>query len=176
MIRQLQYFKKVFVPKTIEPRIQECAINHLKVRDIGKLRDKYEGQRYYDILRLDIISEYVFEKHLSLGDFDWESRLSKNYKRKSYQFEGQEINLVNFSIGTFPKFDPDSISNVVFVYIKPELKCYISGFASKKLISEVSQKPLEYNPLNPELKEIRDFKDLVRFENKDDLKIIINSF
>ncbi len=165
MIRQIQYFNKVFVPKFIEAKIQECAIEHLGVRDIGKLRDKFEGQRYYDSLRLDIISEFVFEKFLDLGDFEWDKRRIKNYQRNSYEFGIHQIKVVNFSVGSFPKLNPQAISNIVFTYIKPDLKCYISGIGTREIISNISESPLEYNPLNPELKEIRDFKKLVPFED-----------
>ena len=173
MIRQIQYFKRVPVPKSIEIKIQECAIDHLQVRDIGKLRDKYEGQRYYDLLRLDIISEFAFEKHVGLGDFDWQKRMNKNYQRKSYKLGGQVINLVAFSVGTFPKFNPESVSNIVFVYIKPDLKVYISGFGSQEIIHTIAEEPVQYTPLNPEMKEVHDFKSLIPFGNIDDLLQIL---
>ena len=175
VIRQIQYFKRVQVPKSIETKIQECAIEHLQVRDIGKLRDKYEGQRYYDLLRLDIISEFAFEKHVALGDFDWQKRMNKNYQRKSYEIGGQTINLISFSVGTFPRFDPESVSNVVFVYIKPDLKVYISGFGSYEVINSIAVEPLQYSPLNPEMKEVHDFSSLIPFEKLDDLLQIMKA-
>jgi len=165
MIKQVKHFNRIVIPKSIEPLIQECAIKHLGVRDIGKLRDKYEGQRYFDILRKDIISEFAFEKYLNLGKFDWKKRIAKNYLRRIYTFNDESIELINFTINSYPRFDPSKIKNTVFVYIKPDYRVYISGLATKQLILKKSVPPLEYNPLNRELQEIREFDTFIPFSS-----------
>ena len=55
ILNQLTYFKRVSVPKYIESKIQMTALKHLDLSDMGKLRDRMEGQLYYNKLRTDIL-------------------------------------------------------------------------------------------------------------------------
>ncbi len=149
--------------------IQECAFAHLNVRDMGMLRDKFDGQRYFDTLREDIISEFAFEKYINLEKFDWQRREKKSYRRKYYEFNGVTIELVSFNIGTTPKINPSKIDNVVFVCVKPDLRVYISGLANKDLIISRSIPIKPYFPLNPGLQEIKEFTGFILFKNLDEL-------
>ena len=66
ILSQLTHFKRVNIPKYIESKIQTTALKHLDLSDMGKLRDRMEGQFYYTKLRTDIISEFAFENSIKL--------------------------------------------------------------------------------------------------------------
>ena len=84
ILSQLTHFKRVNIPKYIESKIQATALKHLDLSDMGKLRDRMEGQVYYSKLRTDIFSEFAFENIIGIRNFDWEKRSVKSFKRKKY--------------------------------------------------------------------------------------------
>ena len=83
ILNQLTHFKRVNIPKYIESKIQMTALNHLNLTDMGKLRDRMEGQIYYSKLRTDIFSEFAFENLIGIRKFDWEKRSIKSYCEKN---------------------------------------------------------------------------------------------
>jgi hypothetical protein len=169
MLVPIKFFMPISIPRILDSDVQQCAIEHLNVRDIGQLRDKYEGQRYYEKLRMDIFSEYAFEKALEFGDFDWDYRKNKYYSRCTYDFNNNKVNLIHFTSDSLPLVDFNIIQNAVFVYIKPDYKVYLSGVATKKILIENTRSSSIYNPFNKNLKEVSNFKNFLPFKNKEEL-------
>ena len=102
-LKQLSHFNLVRVPKYINNKIQECALSHLKLKDMGQLRDRMEGQMYYNNLRNNILTEYALESILFKSSFDWARRMNINYKRKAYCVDGFNIELITFGKDTLPR-------------------------------------------------------------------------
>lgn len=163
LINQLVYFKRVNIPKYIEANIQLIALKHLDLADMGKLRDRMEGDLYYSSLRNDIFSEYAFENLIGLRKFDWEKRAKKNYLRKKYVFENKTLNLIVFSGDSLPKFSADHVSNCIFVYVNADSRVLVSGLATRSMIdvvvAEKKSKIIEYS----------DFKGLLEYGVANDL-------
>ncbi len=168
LIDQLMFFQPVRIPVYIRSKIQECAINHLELRDMGQLRDRMEGQLYYNRLSDDIMAEYAFEKYIRLGDFDWHLRMNKNYKRKFYDFEFKNLNLIILDGETYPRFDLKRIKSCVFIYLYSESKAWISGLATQKLMEE-------FGVLNDNgITEIQQFENFLPFSNREELQLLLN--
>ena len=136
LIDKLSYFKKVIVPKYIEIEIQSVALKHLKLPDMGKLKDRMEGQLYYDNLKIDLMAEYSFEKAIGLKHFDWSRREKKSYKRKIYNFGDKSLQIETFQGDFLPRINQIAASNIVFVYVNPDNRVYISGIAKKNIINK----------------------------------------
>ena len=167
LIEQLSYFKPVSIPRYIARNIQDCALQHLNLKDMGQLRDRMEGQLYYDKLKNDILAEFAFEGFLGLNKFDWDKRKLKGYKRKYYVIDDCKLNLIVFSSISFPVVNLNHTGLCIFVYINSDSKVYISGLANKsKLTSETN---LNVN----ERTEIRNFQNLSPFANINELKSLI---
>jgi len=162
ILNQLAYFKRVSVPKYIESKIQMTALNHLNLSDMGKLRDRMEGQIYYDKLRTDIIAEFAFENFIGIRNFDWEKRSNKRYKRKKYIFEDKELNLISLENENLPKISVEHIKNCVFVYVLDNW-VLLSKLATKSYINEIAEKN------NSKIIKISEFKDLIEFSSFDEL-------
>lgn len=164
LLNQLIYFKRVNVPKYIEAKIQTTALKHLSLPDMGKLRDRMEGQSYYNKLRVDIFSEYAFENIIGIRNFDWEKRSIKSYKRKKYIFEDKVLDIITFVNNSLPKLSSEHVQNCIFVYINThDNKVLVSGLATKKHISEI------INKKESKIIEISDFKDLIELSSIEDL-------
>jgi hypothetical protein len=117
-----KHFKKVETPKYLDIKIQEIALEHLGLKDMGKLRDTYDAQHYYNILIEEIRCEYAFEKFLGI-DFDFDKRKNRNHPRLQYIFCGKEIQLIPIS-SLKPAIVKKSIPSIL-IYLKPEKFAYI---------------------------------------------------
>ncbi len=163
ILNQLTYFKRVSVPKYIESKIQMTALKHLDLSDMGKLRDRMEGQLYYNKLRTDILAEFAFENIIGIRYFDWEKRISKSFKRKKYIFENKELNIILFENENFPKISTEHINNCIFAYVNIDNRVLLSRLATKSYISEIAKKK------NQKIIEITEFQNLIEFSTIDEL-------
>ncbi|WP_320019655.1 hypothetical protein [Labilibaculum manganireducens] len=163
LLNQLVYFKRVNIPKYIEANIQSIALKHLELPDMGKLRDRMEGQLYYSRLREDIFSEYAFENLIGLRKFDWDKRTKKNYNRKKYVFENKTLNLVLFAGNSLPKFSADHVSNCIFVHVNTDSRVLVSGLATKSMIDKMTVEQ------DSRIIEFADFKGLLEYNSMEEL-------
>ncbi len=163
ILNQLTHFKRVNIPKYIESKIQMTALNHLNLTDMGKLRDRMEGQIYYSKLRTDIFSEFAFENLIGIRKFDWEKRSIKSYKRKKYIFENKVLNIIPFTNENLPKISAEHVKNCIFVYVNVDNRVLLSGLATKSYINEIASKK------NSKIIEISDFQNLIDFTSVEDL-------
>jgi len=136
-INQLHSFQKVSVPKYIDVKIQNVALKHLELPDMGKLKDRMDGQLYYDKLKIDLLAEYAFENIVGIKKFDWIKRENKNYRRKQYDFNRKVLKLITFVGENLPTLNEESANNYVYVYVNPDNRVYISGLATKNILKEL---------------------------------------
>lgn len=162
ILNQLAHFNRVSVPKYIESKIQLTALSHLNLNDMGKLRDRMEGQSYYNKLRADIVAEFAFENIIGIRNFDWEKRRVKNYKRKKYFFENKELNIIVFENENLPKISIDHVKNCVFVYVNID-RVFLSKLATESHLKEIAKKKKSL------IIEITDFQDLIEFSSINEL-------
>lgn len=163
VLKQLTYFNRVNVPKHVESKIQMTALNHLDLSDMGKLRDRMEGQSYYNKLKTDIFAEFAFESIIGIRNFDWEKRSRKSYKRKIYIFENKELNIILFENENFPKINTEQINNYIFAYVNMDNRVLLSRLATKSYITDIAMGK------NEKVIEITDFQNLIEFSSIDDL-------
>lgn len=163
ILKQLTYFNRVNVPKYIESKIQMTALNHLDLSDMGKLRDRMEGQSYYNKLKTDIYAEFAFESIIGIRNFDWEKRSIKSFKRKKYIFDNKELNIILFENENFPKINTEQINNYIFAYVNMDNRVLLSRLATKSYIIDIAMKK------NEKVIEITDFQNLIEFSSIDDL-------
>jgi hypothetical protein len=140
-ISKLPFFNKVIIPKYIELKIQNIALKHLELQDMGQLKDRMEGQLYYDKLKVDLLAEFAFEKIIGIKEFNWAKREYKFFKRKHYEFNGNILKIVTFQGSNLPKINQVSDSNSIFAYVNPDNRVYISGLATVTLLKDLKSAP-----------------------------------
>ncbi len=163
IFNQLSYFKRINIPKYIESKIQIIALKHLNLSDMGKLRDRMEGQLYYNKLRTDIFSEFAFENTIGIRKFDWEKRSIKSFVRKKYIFENKVLNIIPFVNENLPIISSEHLKNCIFAYVNIDNRVLLSGLATKSQLNEISDKQ------QSKIIEISEFKNLIEFSSKEDL-------
>ena len=167
LIRRIAHFQSVKIPRYIIGKIQDCALKHLNVKDMGKLRDRMEGQTYYERLMNDIIAEYAFENIIGLPNFDWEKRMVKSYKRKVYSFGNEQLNLINFCDNALPRFEKNEVDNGVFVFVNPDSKVLVSGLATRAELSAYARDKMKG------MAEFSNFEQLTPFSSVEELTALI---
>ncbi|MCK0179107.1 hypothetical protein MWU50_07385 [Flavobacteriaceae bacterium S0862] len=162
-LKQLSHFSIVRVPKYISGKIQECALNHLNLKDMGKLRDRMEGQMYYNKLMNNILTEYALENILFKSSFDWDKRMNKSYKRKVYSIDGFNIHLITFNSDNYPKISIDHTNLCIMGSATVDSKVYLSGLATSELIKNIGVN------IRNNIFEIRTFDKFLKFSTQQDL-------
>lgn len=162
ILNQLTHFNRVNIPKYIESKIQSTALVHLDLSDMGKLRDRMEGQSYYNKLRTDIVAEFAFENIIGIRSFDWEKRNHKGFQRKKYFFDNKQLNLIAFENESLPKISIDHVENCVFIYVSVD-RVFMSNLATKSYLNQIS-KNQKSSIIN-----ITEFQDLIEFTSLDEL-------
>jgi hypothetical protein len=164
MIDLKKNFHKIELPRYVEIKIQEVALCHLELEDMGKLRDKYDAQAYYNNLRVDISSEFAFEKFLGFGEFDWEKRRKKSYNRLEYNLFNSIIRLLPFSKDRKIIIPQNQINHHILVYHKPDRHYFIGGLIPKsnikKFINESSNDSILGVQFDPDYDQMRKFENL----------------
>lgn len=163
ILKQLPYFKRVNVPKYIESKIQLTALTHLDLADMGKLRDRMEGQSYYNKLKTDIVAEFAFENLIGIKNFDWKKRSIKSFRRKIYIFENKELNIILFENDHLPKINIEHNTNYIFAYVNMDNRVLLSRLATKSYITKLAKEK------NEEIFEITEFQNLLEFSSIEDL-------
>jgi len=85
IIRLLEQHKSKFIeyipPVKVRNNVTDFALKHLKVVDLFKLRDKFEGQQYYDMIQKRIFSLAAVEKvkNISFLPSDFRTLTNNDY-------------------------------------------------------------------------------------------------
>ena len=132
----LTNFKSIVIPRYIVGNIQSIALGHLKLKDMGQLRDRLDGAAYYKKIYTNICMEFTFEKLIGIKAFDWEKRKPKSYKNGIYLTKNKKIRLINISSTIRPKVNALDFDAFVFVKVIPDSKCYISGVCTIELLKK----------------------------------------
>lgn len=128
----LNTYHRVSINKTYELRIQQKVLELLKLKDMGQLRDKYEGEHYYLILLEKLIGLIALEKHLKIKQTDIEA-ISKTYE-PTITIENNIIDVVTTIFGKFPLIDKKPKRPAIILLNKDNKTIYICGLATTKVL------------------------------------------
>lgn len=149
-------FYRIQTPRYLDVKIQEIALSHLEVKDLGELRDMYDAQTYLNRLTDEIRSEYAFEKFLGI-EFDYRKRIEKKYPRLHYSISGVDFQISYFNSKTNPIIL--SIKPTVLVFLKPEKSAFIGPLLNEEQVENAIS-----NELNPIGRNMTIDLDKINFE------------
>jgi|GEM_PF-6205882 len=129
-------FKSVQVPKYLDQKIQELALEILDLKDMGKLRDTFDAQRFYDSLRNSVRSEYALKKHLGLN-FNLDEIKNRVEPSVLYEFNDRGCKIVPFSSNELPKIPVDQAIPLLMVYLKPEKYAYVGAVITNEQVEKI---------------------------------------
>lgn len=134
-------YPKVSLSISLEKAVQQLAIEKLNVRDIGKLRDRFEGQAFLDNHLLKIGAYMAVLKFLSIKLPKISSDLLN--LDMNVNFESKKLLIVACKAGNLPIIKESDLDKSVIIVIQSKpMNFSIAGIAPRELlVSKEGLKP-----------------------------------
>lgn len=132
---KLSEYPVVYLSRTIEKSVQDLAVEKLQVRDIGQLRDRFEGQAYMDNHLLRIGSYLAVLNHLGIKAPEFSTELFA--LDMSLTIDGVDYNIIACKSGELPVLEKTQLNKpALFVIQKLPTAYSIAGVATLDVLSK----------------------------------------
>lgn len=124
--------------------LKNLALKHLGINNINKLRDRFEGQVYFNNFLIRSYGEIALEKFLGLSVVDLSRKESQRNYIPSIKINSKVITIIAFTFNESPKILKADFDLAVFIVVNLEKRtCDILGFLHRdKLIQFADSKLL----------------------------------
>ena len=132
----LRLYPQVRFSKTDEVLIRNAAMNHLGLTNLNQMRDRYEGQAFFEKTMKNIGGLMSLQKHLNLELIDLD-KVNLGDFQPYIRLDGKKVNINVFDFGNLPLINKKDIKNPVFFIIqKDSLTFLLCGLATKDVIKK----------------------------------------
>ncbi len=111
--------------------IDEIILSHLNLRDLGKLRDRFEGQSFYNKKSRLILAYLGVCKHLNIVPIDIKE-VDLNLFVPYVNYEGNRYEIIVSDFGEFPIVEKHAPEPFMFVIARSNTEFSIVGYCSEK--------------------------------------------
>lgn len=177
VLSNINKFTHVRLTSRNEINIQNVVLKTLKLKDMGELRDKFEGVAFYNKFSRKILGMLAVEKLLKIKLVDYSKLSPKNFEAKMLVDE-KEIEIVTFDNGKFPVINKLNCEPAIIVFKKDSKNLYICGYADKNTLNKYQNDKLFNGNIVGSEKEksaFTGFDFLKEFRTLDELKMLINN-
>ena len=130
----LRLYPQVRFAKTDEVLIRNSAMSHLGLTNLNQMRDRYEGQAFFEKTMKNIGGLMALQKHLNRELIDLDKADLGNFQ-PYIMLDGIKVNINVFDFGTLPMIKIKDIKNPVFFIIqKDNLTFLLCGLATKDVL------------------------------------------
>ena len=130
----LRSYPQIRFSKTDEVLIRNSAMNHLGLTNLNQMRDRYEGQAFFEKTMKNIGGLMSLQKHLNLELIDL-NKVNLGDFQPYIKLDGKKVNINVFDFGNLPLIKIKDIKNPVFFIIqKDSLTFLLCGLATKDVI------------------------------------------
>ncbi|GGG56276.1 hypothetical protein [Bizionia arctica] len=132
----LRSYPQVKFSKNDAIQIRDSAMGHLGFTNINQLRDRYEGQSFFDKTMKNIGGLMAVQKYLNKELIDVDKANLTDF-HPYIKLNDTKIDVHVFDFGTLPSLKVDDINDTVFFIIqKDNLTFLLCGFASVEVIKQ----------------------------------------
>lgn len=132
----LRTYPQIRFNKNSEILIRDASMKHLGLTNLNQLRDRYEGQAFFDKTLTNIGGLMAIQKHLKLPLIDIESTNLGGFQPKLI-IDDIVIDVLVFEFGTLPLIDINKIKNSVFFVIQKDRFTFnLCGFTNVDVIKD----------------------------------------
>ena len=89
-------FLRLKIDLSVIVKIQNAVMKALNVTHMGKLRDRFEGQDFYNNYLKVLVGEITLEKLLNIKIVDWRKAENSIYNESYLLLDNNRINIVTF--------------------------------------------------------------------------------
>ena len=130
----LVLYPQVRFTKNNEILIRNSAMTHLGLTNLNQMRDRYEGQAFFEKTMKNIGGMMALQKYLNIELIDLDKTNLTNFK-PHIKLDNKIIIINVFDFGTLPLINIDEIENpTYFVIQKDNLTFLLCGLATKEVI------------------------------------------
>lgn len=130
----LREYPQIKFTRNDEILIRDSAVKHLGLTNLNELRDRYEGQAFFEKTMMNVGGLIAIQKHLNLPTVDF-TQIDLSDFQPTIELNGELIDIHVFEFGSLPLINIDNIKKSVFFIIKKDrLTFTICGLASKDVI------------------------------------------
>lgn len=126
-------FPQVTLSRRFELDIQNYCMKVLSVKDMGELRDRFEGQKFLDNALSKAASYFACANFLGLSDLSIEKVLVNDYL--SFEIDGYSHSMFVFNFGELPAIG--SIDSPLILVLKKDKQTFsICGTATVEVLND----------------------------------------
>lgn len=130
----LRLYPQVRFTKNDEILIRNSAMNHLGLTNLNQMRDRFEGQAFFEKTMKNIGGLMALQKHLNIELIDLDKANLTDFQ-PYIKLNGKKILVNVFDFGTLPLIKINEIKNPTFFIIqKDNLTFLLCGLASIEVI------------------------------------------
>ena len=120
----------------LKRQTEEIVLAHLGLKTMGQVRDKYEGQRYYDKIYRKLITFHCLEKMSGKSVLSrFMIKANKAVNLSKVHFNGKYVSVTDFIFGEIPLIDMQTSTDTVIICIKNDYRtAYFCGSLPKEEI------------------------------------------
>ena len=111
--------------------IDEIILSYLNVKDLGKLRDRFEGQSFYNNKSRIILAYLGVCKHLNIVPLDIKE-IDLDLFVPHVNYNGDRYKIVVSDFGEFPFIEKHNPEPFIFVIARSNTEFSIAGYCSEK--------------------------------------------
>ena len=130
----LRTYPQIRLNSNDESLIRNECIKHLGLNNMGQLRDRYEGQDFFDKTLKNIGSVLSIQRHHELPNINPQRTDIGGYK-PTVEINGVIFDIIVFEFGTLPLVNTDELDKpVYFVVQKDRITFSLCGIATAETI------------------------------------------
>ena len=168
----LRTYPQIRFNRNDEILIRDESMKHLGLRNLNQLRDRFEGQAFFDKTLMNIGGLMAIQKHLNLPLIDIKKTDLGGFQPKLIK-DNKVIDVLVFEFGTLPLIDVNKINNSIFFVIQKDRTTFnLCGLADinvikNNLINSLIEKSSQANNMS-----FIGFKHLIKPEDLIKSKIL----
>jgi hypothetical protein len=136
----IREFPQVTLSRRLELDIQNHCMRVLGVKDMGELRDRFEGQKYLDNALYKASSYFACANFIGQADISLEKALDSN--DLTFQIDGCSYGMLVFNFGELPLIS--ITESPLILVLKKDVKTFsICGIATKEVLDDEKNYTIE---------------------------------
>ena len=166
----MEGFEQISLKIREELKIQTRVLELLGLSDMGQLRDKYEGERYYQSFRRKVMGLLALEEFLKIAF------LNINAVNKEFtpiiKIKSIEIEVITTEFGELPLLDKNPRKPVILIYLISPRRLIICGFVSIEAIRK-NLESIQASSSNRGKAVFNGFSEIQQFKSLQELEQLI---
>ena len=132
----LRTYPQIRLNRGDEAWIRDVTMKQLGLDNLNQLRDRFEGQAFFDRTMMNVGGLISIQKHLNLRIEDITKLDFSNFHPK-LKINDEVVDVYVFKFGTLPLIDIDEINNTTFFVIQKDRVTFnLCGFTTKEIIKK----------------------------------------